>query len=455
MKYKIKVFNIWEQGPREKQEDSMFPPYQKVNESDRLFILCDGMGGHSAGEIASNTVCQSMSESIFKQCPDAEGKFSDDNFRQALSDAFDELDTKDNGAEKKMGTTLTFLKFHEDGCTIAHIGDSRVYHIRSGQNVDDTKILFQTADHSLVNDLIRIGELTPEEAKHSKQKNVITRAMQPHMERRPKADIYHSNDIKQGDYFMLCSDGILEHMEDDNIKYIFSAKGGDDLKKVDMLIKATNHNHDNHSAIIIHVIDVIDPIVANADNSSVARKEPELLMGEVDENEGEIKCNEDKVLESSPRGMAQISTNSNSNHKPSIQRGINDNFKNLPFNIIYVKIIVAVIIAALLCWGGYSIYLKITKKNNPSEIIIPPNTHSSGQSQSSSSMGSHNVTTNGNQTVHQEGYAGQSAAQTTNATTNHATEISGIIPNAIQNTNNSNENIPESDQDIINSVSPQ
>ena len=153
--------------------------------------------------------------------------------------------------------------------------------------------------------------------------------------------------------------------------------------------------------------------------------------------------------------MAQISTNSNSNHKPSIQRGINDNFKNLPFNIIYVKIIVAVIIAALLCWGGYSIYLKITKKNNPSEIIIPPNTHSSGQSQSSSSTGSHNVTTNGNQTVHQEGYAGQSAAQTTNATTNHATEISGIIPNAIQNTNKSNENIPESDQDIINSVSPQ
>ena len=118
------------------------------------------------------------------------------------------------------------MKLHTEGATIAHIGDSRVYHIRPGKVANDTEIRFQTRDHSLVNDLIKIGELTPEEAKHSRQKNIITRAMQPCMERRPKADLYHTQDIQPGDYFMLCSDGMLEQMDDENIRFIFSDEGG-------------------------------------------------------------------------------------------------------------------------------------------------------------------------------------------------------------------------------------
>ena len=238
----------------------MFPDFGELKESDRLFIVCDGMGGHSAGEVASSTICKEMGESVLRQCPDAEGEFTDDNLRQALSDAIDALDLKDNGAEKKMGTTMTFLKLHDKGATIAHIGDSRVYHVRPGATPAETEILFQTVDHSLVNDLVKIGELTPEEAKHSKQKNIITRAIQPNMERRPRADIYHTHDIKPGDYFMLCSDGVLEQMEDDNIKYIFSDKVGGPEAKVDMLIQVTSQNHDNHTAILVRINDVIDPI---------------------------------------------------------------------------------------------------------------------------------------------------------------------------------------------------
>jgi protein phosphatase len=214
------------------------------------------MGGHSSGEVASSTVCQAMSESIMSNCPDAEGRFTDDDFKTSLTDAYDALDKKDNGAFKKMGTTMTFLKLHDQGCTIAHIGDSRVYHIRPGRTAEDTEILFQTLDHSLVNDLIKIGELSPEEAKTSNQRNVITRAMQPCMERRPRADIYHTSDIRPGDYFMLCSDGILEQMEDENIKHIFSEKYSDE-QKVDMIIKVTEDNRDNHTAFLVHVLDVI------------------------------------------------------------------------------------------------------------------------------------------------------------------------------------------------------
>lgn len=260
MKYTLNAYSFYEIGPRPKQEDSMFPDFGELKESDRLFIVCDGMGGHSAGEVASSTICKEMGESVLRQCPDAEGEFTDDNLRQALSDAIDALDLKDNGAEKKMGTTMTFLKLHDKGATIAHIGDSRVYHVRPGATPAETEILFQTVDHSLVNDLVKIGELTPEEAKHSKQKNIITRAIQPNMERRPRADIYHTHDIKPGDYFMLCSDGVLEQMEDDNIKYIFSDKVGGPEAKVDMLIQVTSQNHDNHTAILVRINDVIDPI---------------------------------------------------------------------------------------------------------------------------------------------------------------------------------------------------
>ncbi|MBQ6882286.1 MAG: serine/threonine-protein phosphatase [Alistipes sp.] len=257
MKLKLQACNIWELGQRARQEDSIFPPYGKITAEDRLFVLCDGMGGHDAGDIASSTVAEAMGHAILAHVPNAEGPFTDDQFREALSEAFDALDSKDNGAAKKMGTTMTFLKFHSGGCTIAHIGDSRVYHIRSGATAAETRILFQTTDHSLVNDLVRVGELTPEEAKTSPHKNVITRAMQPNMERRPKADIYHTSDLAAGDYFLMCSDGILEQMEDENLQYIFSEKTGNLAQKADMLIRVTEQNHDNHTAVLVRIDEVI------------------------------------------------------------------------------------------------------------------------------------------------------------------------------------------------------
>ena len=283
MKFKLSAYTIYEQGPRPRQEDSIFPAHNSTQEGDRLFIVCDGMGGHSAGDVASSTVCSALSGHILANSADVEGVFTDDMFKEALAAAYDALDTKDDGSPKKMGTTLTFLKLHKDGYTIAHIGDSRVYHIRPGADAETTEILFQTMDHSLVNDLVRIGEMTPEEAKTSKQRNVITRAMQPNQERRSRADIAHCNDIKPGDYFMLCSDGILEQMEDDNLKFIFSDKGGDAERKIDMLIKVTEGNHDNHSAVIVR----IDEVELAADDVIVPYEKPIAVEAEVFEPHGE------------------------------------------------------------------------------------------------------------------------------------------------------------------------
>lgn len=275
MKYKLKVYSIWEFGQRKDsqgqphQEDSLYPAFGQQSDRDRLFILCDGMGGHDAGEVASATVCEAMSQSVLDNGQDPEGPFTSEDFANALASAFDALDQADNGAVKKMGTTMTFLKLHSEGATIAHIGDSRVYQIRPGKTGDDTEIVFQTEDHSLVNDLIKIGELTREEARYSRQKNVITRAMQPNMERRPKADIHQTADIQAGDYFYLCSDGMLEQPEmesGESLKNIFSEQGGSDENKVEILRSVTEQNKDNHTALIVHVLDVGTPSDQAADH---------------------------------------------------------------------------------------------------------------------------------------------------------------------------------------------
>lgn len=279
MKYNIEVFSIFEYGKRvdskgrPHQEDCLFPAHGEAKRTDRFFVLCDGMGGHDAGEVASATVCEAMGQWVLSARPDAEGAFERDDIQRALTAAFDALDKKDNGAVKKMGTTMTMLKLFAGGCYIAHMGDSRVYHIRPGKTAETTRILFRTEDHSLVNDLVRLGELTLEEARVSKQKNIITRAMQPNMDYRPKADIYHTADIEGGDYFYMCSDGMLEHMDDDNLRFIFSDEGGIVSKKVNTLTQGTRENSDNHSAIIVHILGVsgvAEPVTDGTESATIA-----------------------------------------------------------------------------------------------------------------------------------------------------------------------------------------
>lgn len=252
MKFKLQPYQIHELGQRQNQEDSMFPSYGKSTSDTRLFILCDGMGGHEKGEVASATVCEAMSQAILSRWNPDE-PLSDDLLLQAIEEAYDALDAKDNGEEKKMGTTMTFLCFHSEGATVAHIGDSRVYQLRPAKGDAPAEIIFKTRDHSLVNDLIKIGEITEEEAKNHPQKNVITRAMQPCQERRSKADIAHLTDIQAGDYFYMCSDGMLEQTSDENLLYIITKPKTKDGQKVEMLIDVTKDNKDNHTAHLIYI----------------------------------------------------------------------------------------------------------------------------------------------------------------------------------------------------------
>lgn len=242
---------IHELGKRANQEDCIYPIEGKATENDRLFLLCDGMGGHEHGEVASQSICKSLSSFLLQHAVASEG-LEDKLLSDALAYAYEELDKLAiAGDSRQMGTTLTLLYFHSNGCTAAHIGDSRIYHLRPSSHT----ILYKSRDHSLVYDLFQAGELTYEEMKTFPQKNVITRAMIAGDRNHPKPDVIHISDIQPGDYFYICSDGMLEQMEDEELLDVFSANVSDEEKRK-MLISEASDNKDNHSAYIVHIKEV-------------------------------------------------------------------------------------------------------------------------------------------------------------------------------------------------------
>lgn len=275
MKITIKQpLSFSEIGRKDNQEDFLWPLPNAVTVDDRVFLMCDGMGGHDNGELASKTAATALGKYLTSH-PSPDGIVTKAMFEQALAYGYDELDKVDNGAVKKMGTTMTCLVLHRGGALVAHIGDSRVYHIRPSLADEHGRsgIIYQSADHSLVNDLLRSGEITEEEAADFPQKNVITRAMQPHLERRYKADILNIDDVQAGDYFFLCCDGVLEQLTNDTLGEILKNQTLDDNAKINAIKKVCDgKTHDNYTCWLIPVLDVQkeETDVAQDDEEQVA-----------------------------------------------------------------------------------------------------------------------------------------------------------------------------------------
>lgn len=250
MNIKIQTpYAINEIGKRSNNEDSIYPEKGEANNLNRTFMVCDGIGGYQGGEIASKVVSQSIAS--FLATKEAED-FNQDIFLDALTYAYDQLDAiADETYSKRMGTTLTFLHLHEKGAFMAHIGDSRIYHLR--KEGEAIKILYKSEDHSYVNDLLKAGIITKEEADIHPDKNIITRAVQPLPKQRSEATIYETADILGGDYFFLCSDGILEQVDDDILCYILN-KNVDTEEKNRMIFDiCKGKSNDNFSSYLIAV----------------------------------------------------------------------------------------------------------------------------------------------------------------------------------------------------------
>lgn len=247
-------------GRKDNQEDFLWPSPEAVTTDQRVFIMCDGVGGQDSGEVASQTAGTALGEYITSHWPE-DGIMTKDLFNEALSFAYDELDKADTGAERKMGTTMTCIVLHRGGVLLAHIGDSRIYQIRptlSDVAKERSGIVYQTEDHSLVNDLLRMGEITQEEAINFPQKNVITRAMQPNQERRSRADIINIADVQQGDFFFLCCDGVLEKVNNLTLGNILANKELDNSAKIASIKSICDSGtRDNYTCWLVPIGEII------------------------------------------------------------------------------------------------------------------------------------------------------------------------------------------------------
>lgn len=324
--------SIHEIGQRPNQEDSI------IQWNNRLFVLCDGMGGHEKGEVASQTVCQSL-VTWFEEHINPDDLFTDDKLREALEYAYQQLDKYADGNPKQMGTTLTLLYIHKQGVTAAHIGDSRIYHIRP-----EVGVLYQSRDHSLVFDLFQAGEITYEEMANFPQKNMVTRAMTPGEDNRHRPDIIHITDIQPNDYLYICSDGMLEQMDNDQIVNLLSSRLTNEEKR-NKLIELSKDNQDNHSAWIIQV------------KESIKEEGDERLVNE----EPTARCNAINIIPAD-NGEADVQI-INEDDVVVVSEPPTPKKKQIPF-LIWIKWIIAAILCLIVLVAACFVLFGNDKKDD-------------------------------------------------------------------------------------------
>ena len=176
-----------------------------------LFVVADGMGGAQAGEVASRIAVESFQDGL-DDATDAEGGLA--AYALAANGRIHEL-SHASAEHAGMGTTLTAVYVGVEEVAIAHVGDSRAYCLRDGE------LLRLTDDHSLVDELIRQGKLTPEEAVEHPQRSVITRALGPEAEVEIDTRSFRARD---GDIYLLCSDGLTTMVPDARLAEILLSR---------------------------------------------------------------------------------------------------------------------------------------------------------------------------------------------------------------------------------------
>jgi serine/threonine protein phosphatase PrpC len=209
-----------------------------------LFVVADGMGGAQAGEVASRTAIESFQAGL----PDASHpELELAALARAANARIHEL-SHANAEQAGMGTTLTAVYVGEHEVAIAHVGDSRAYCLRDGE------LLRLTDDHSLVDELMRQGRLTPEEAVEHPQRSVITRALGP--EGAVEVDT-RSFSARADDVYLLCSDGLTTMLSEEEIAAVLLAHAR--LRDAgEALIAAANQagGRDNITVVLIRLEDV-------------------------------------------------------------------------------------------------------------------------------------------------------------------------------------------------------
>jgi protein phosphatase len=225
---------------REMNQDYFFSSETAVGNLPNLFLVADGMGGHKAGEYASRYTIERIVASVSRNT----GKEPVKIFKEAIRKANDLLiaEAREDETKNGMGTTLVAATIIGHRLFVANVGDSRLY-------VISDRIRQITKDHSLVEEMVRLGEMAESEARKHPRKNIITRAIGAADQ--VEADFFEV-ELGEKDTILLCSDGLTNMVEDSAIEEIIFAKENVETK-VNTLIQNANANggRDNITATII------------------------------------------------------------------------------------------------------------------------------------------------------------------------------------------------------------
>jgi len=202
---------------RKKNEDYFF-----VDENKGLYVIADGMGGHNGGELASRMAVEYVAENFIIAADNHVKKSELDKLVKKIVQKSNEYvyqKSKENSELEGMGTTLTLAVLRNDRVHLYHVGDSRAYMISSGE------IKQLTTDHTLVEVLLKNGDITEEEAKNHPKKHIITRAIGS--EELIIPDMYEYKIVEE-DLLILCTDGVTNHIEEHEMLEIFRDKSLDE-----------------------------------------------------------------------------------------------------------------------------------------------------------------------------------------------------------------------------------
>lgn len=236
----MNILQFSQQGKRSNNEDSL-------GMSSGLLTVCDGMGGHNYGERASAFVKDALLKAFAEPQPIGKMEIQQE-LNRIQQDLIQLLGTEPE--LEKMGTTFTGVFITPDVWYAAHIGDSRIYLFRPSEQK-----LWHTWDHSLVGELMRTKEITIEAGRFHPMSNRISKAVIAQKDGKPaSASIVKIDELKAGDIFLLCSDGVIEAWGDWELVKLFSDESLSFEQKCEKLSKQCNEkSKDNNTAIIAEI----------------------------------------------------------------------------------------------------------------------------------------------------------------------------------------------------------
>ena len=237
----LKTFSKTDIGRKRKlNQDCVYTCEVPLGNLPNLFIVADGMGGHKAGDYASAYTVKAIEREVMMSDETEPIRVMKEAIECANREIFEKAEAEEDF--KGMGTTVVVATIVEDTLYVANVGDSRLYLI-------DDEIQQITKDHSLVEEMVRVGEIDRSAARLHPDKNIITRAIGASEE--VEADFFEV-DLKKGDLILMCSDGLTNMIEDEDIRMITRAQR-DVVQIVEELIKVANHNggKDNIGVIIV------------------------------------------------------------------------------------------------------------------------------------------------------------------------------------------------------------